>query len=380
MVRAGGMRPRPALPALAQRPLRVGYVSADFCQHTVGLFVKDVLLAHDPQRVTVLAYNASAVNDWVTAALRQGCLWREVGTLDDTALAALIRQDEVDVLVDLSGHTAGSRLTVFAHRPAPVLVSWLGYFATTGLPVMDAVLLDGWHAPAGTESQFVEPIVRLPLGRFCYTPVPFAPAEVAPPPCVANGFVTFGCFNNSAKLNPRVLATWAAILQAVPTARLVLKWRTFEDAALRDAVTAAFETHGIDPARLTLRGASFHADLLREYADIDIALDPFPFTGGLSSCEALWMGVPIITWPQAQVVSRQTWAFLSVIGHPEWAATCQADYVQQAVALAADVAHLAQLRATLRPTLQASPLCQVAAFTRGLEDALMGLAHTVAPA
>lgn len=380
MARAGGMRPRPALPALANRPLRVGYVSADFCQHTVGLFVKDVLLAHDPQRVTVLAYNASTVNDWVTAALRQGCLWREVGTLDDTALAALIRQDEVDVLVDLSGHTAGSRLTVFAHRPAPVLVSWLGYFATTGLPVMDAVLLDGWHAPAGTESQFVEPIVRLPQGRFCYTPVPFAPTEVAPPPCVANGFVTFGCFNNSAKLNPRVLATWAAILQAVPTARLVLKWRTFEDAALRDAVTAAFETHGIDPARLTLRGASFHADLLREYADIDIALDPFPFTGGLSSCEALWMGVPIITWPQAQVVSRQTWAFLSVIGHPEWAATCQADYVQQAVALAADVAHLAQLRTTLRPTLQASPLCQVAAFTRGLEDALMGLAHTVAPA
>ncbi len=181
VVQAGGPHSRPALRLLNGRPLRVGYVSADFCQHTVGLFVKDVLKAHDPARVMAFAYSAGQVQDWVTEAIRGACQFREAAVLDDAALAALIRQDEIDVLVDLSGHTAGSRLTVFAHRPAPVQVSWLGYFATTGLSCMDAVLLDEWHAPPGAEPPFVETIIRLPAGRICYQPVPFAP-PVSPPP------------------------------------------------------------------------------------------------------------------------------------------------------------------------------------------------------
>ena len=165
---AGGVRPRTAMPPLMDRPLRLGYVSADLCQHTVGLFVKDVLKAHDPTRVQVFAYSAGTVKDWVTDEIRTACTFRDVSTFDDAALAEQIRADGIDVLVDLSGHTGGSRLTAFAHRPAPVMVSWLGYFATTGLPTMDAVLLDTWHAPAGTEAQFVESILRLPSGRFCY--------------------------------------------------------------------------------------------------------------------------------------------------------------------------------------------------------------------
>ena len=225
IARAGGVRPRPALQPLKDRPLRLGYVSADLCQHTVGLFVKDVLKAHAGSRVQVFAYSACAVKDWVTDEIRAACTLREVSALDDAGLTEHIRADGIDVLVDLSGHTAGSRSTAFAHRPAPVMVSWLGYFATTGLPTMDAVLLDEWHAPLGTEAQFVEPILHLPTGRFCYQPVPWAPAEVSAPAFERNGFITFGCFNNTAKFNTGVFDAWARVLRAVPDARLILKWR-----------------------------------------------------------------------------------------------------------------------------------------------------------
>ena len=371
--RSGGETRRPPLHPLQERPLRVGYVSADFCQHTVGLFVKDVLKAHDKTRVQVFAYSAGTVQDWVTDEIRAACVFRDVSAVGDTALAAQIRADGIDVLVDLSGHTGGSRLTVFALRPAPVMASWLGYFATTGLPYMDAVLLDQWHAPAGTEEQFVEPIVRLAGGRFCYHPLPWAPAEVAPPAFQRNGFLTFGCFNNTAKFNDSVFDVWARVLQAVPNSRLILKWRTFNDAVFRQKVTQAFVDYGIAVERIELRSPSFHADLLKEYADIDIALDPFPFTGGLTSCEALWMGVPVVTWPQSRVVSRQTHAFLHQIGLPELSAKDADDYVKIAVDLANDRARLAHFRATLRDQMLASPLMDVTGFTRQLEDTLIDL-------
>lgn len=373
IVRAGGVRPRPSLQALLDRPLRIGYVSADLCQHTVGLFVKDVLKTHDSARVQVFAYSAGHVKDWVTNQIRAACTFRDVTALDDAVQAEQIRADGIDVLIDLSGHTAGSRLTAFAHRPAPVMVSWLGYFATTGLPYMDGVLLDQWHAPAGTESHFVEPILRLPSGRFCYQPVSWAPAALAAPAFERNGFITFGCFNNTAKFNAGVFDAWARVLQAVPDARLILKWRTFNDEAFRQQVTDAFVVRGITADRIELRGPSFHADLLKEYADIDIALDPFPFTGGLTSCEALWMGVPVVTWPQFRVVSRQTHAFLHQIGLPELSAQDADDYVSIAVKLARDRERLANLRATLRDRMRASPLMDVTGFTRQFEDTLIDL-------
>jgi len=371
--KSGGERPRPPPHPLDGRPLRVGYVSADLCQHTVGLFVKDVIKAHDPARVMAFAYSAGQVNDWVTDVIRAACRFRDVAALDDAALADLIRQDGIDVLVDQSGHTAGSRLTVFARRPAPVQVSWLGYFATTGLPVMDAVLLDEWHGSPEIETQFVEPVVRIAGGRFCYTPVPWAPEVVAPSPFKTRGYISFGCFNNTAKLNPGVIDLWARILKAVPDARLILKWRTFQDEGVCQSVRDGFAQHGVDPARLELRSASFHVDVLKEYAAIDIALDPFPFTGGLTSCEALWMGVPVVTWPQSRVVSRQTFAFLSAIGLPELAAKDAEDYERIAVTLANDKERLTALRAGMREKMRASPLMDVAGFTRQLEHNLFDL-------
>ena len=371
--RSGGFRSRPALPPLVGRPLRIGYVSADLCQHTVGLFVKDVLKVHNAIRVQVFAYNAGQVTDWVTDEIQSVCTFRNVVALDDTALADLIRSDVIDVLVDLSGHTANSRLTAFAYRPAPVMVSWLGYFATTGLPYIDAVLLDEWHAPDGVEVQFVEPIIRLPGGRLCYHPVPWTPAEVAPLSFEQNGYITFGCFNNTVKFNEKVFDVWARVLVAVPNSHFILKWRTFNDDTFRQKIIQAFVDRGVDVHRLELRGPSFHADLLKEYADIDIALDPFPFTGGLTSCEALWMGVPVVTWPQSRVVSRQTHAFLHQIGLPELSAQDADDYVRIAVELANDRARLAQLRVTLRERMRASPLMDVIGFTRQLEDTLIDL-------
>ncbi|MEK7302658.1 MAG: methyltransferase type 11, partial [Pseudomonadota bacterium] len=364
------------MPAIEHRPLRIGYVSADFCQHTVGLFVKDVITTHDRERVMVFAYSAGQVKDWVTDAIMAACQFRDVAHVGDTDVAALILQDKIDILVDLSGHTAGSRLTVFAYRPAPVLVSWLGYFATTGLPCMDAVLLDEWHAPEGFESKFTESIIRLAAGRFCYQPVPYAP-EIASSPWQRNGHITFGCFNNTAKLNEEVLDVWARILSAVPDSRLILKWRTFNDDHLREQVTGAFVERGIAAHRIELRGPSFHADLLKEYADIDIALDPFPFTGGLTSCEALWMGVPIVTWPQSRVVSRQTFAILSAIGLPELAAINADDYVRIATELTRDYNCLECLRTGLRRQMKDSSLLDISGFTQQLEQVLIEMYETI---
>ena len=369
---AGGYRPRPSIITLDGRVLRLGYVSADFCQHTVGLFVKDVLKAHGRSRVKVYAYSAGQMKDWVTEEIRSACCFRNVSELDDATLAEQIRADGIDVLVDLSGHTSGSRLTVSAHRPAPVMVSWLGYFATTGLPYMDAILLDEWHAPQGAEAQFVESISRLPAGRFCYQPAPW-PAEVTPPPFARNGHITFGCFNNTAKFNKDVFDLWANVLARVPESRLILKWRTFNDNAFRRKVTQAFVEHGVASKRIELRGPSFHADLLKEYGDIDIALDTFPLTGGLTSCEALWMGVPVVTWPQSRVVRRQTWAILNQIGLPELAAKIAKNYVRIAVRMANDRQRLTCLRNTLRDRMRASPLMDVAGFSRKFENALINL-------
>lgn len=372
----GGKKHRPLMSPLINRTLRIGYVSADFCQHTVGLFITPVLQAQNTGKVTIFAYYAGKVSDWVTDTIKSICTLRDISSMNDAAAANLIRHDKIDVLVDLSGHTAGSRLTVFARRPAPVQISWLGYFATTGLSYMDAVFLDDWHAPPGMEKKFVEQIIRLPLGRFCYDPVPFAP-ETTALPCLKNGFITFGSFNNTAKLNSTVFNLWAKILNAIPNSRLILKWRIFNDENFRRETIDAFVQRKIASDRIELRGPSFHVDLLKEYSDIDICLDTFPFTGGLTSCEALWMGVPVVTWPQTRVVSRQTYAILSAIGLPKLAARDAEDYIRIATDLANDQQRLKKMRHSLRCRMKASPLCDVSAYTKSLEDTMINLYNDI---
>lgn len=370
MTQVGSIKARPAFKPLMNRPLRIGYVSADLCQHTVGWLILPVLQQHSKQ-VEVYAYHNGNQLDSTTEQIKSLSHFRHINTLNDIQLVELIKQDEIDVLIDLSGHTAGSRLTVFAHRSAPIQVSWLGYFATTGLETIDAQLLDDAHMGETSANYFTERLIALP-SRWCYQPVPFAPA-VSSAPHLTNGYITFGSFNNTAKYNSEVFQTWACILHAVPNSRLLLKWRTYNDDTLKQTTLAQFQTLGIDPQRIELRPASFHANLLAEYSDIDIALDPFPFTGGMTSLESLWMGVPIITYPMQRLVSRQTHAVLSQIGLKEFSANSIDDYIQKAVALAHNQQQLLSLRNNLRQMMQASTLMDAKTITDKLEESLLRL-------
>lgn len=366
--------PMPGRPQQAGQPLRVGFLSPDLCDHPVGMFLLPVLGALDRQRIQPVLYSSGGRDDDTRQALRQQAAWLDVSALDAASLLATLRSHQLDVLVDLSGHTAGHRLAVLARRAAPLQVSWLGYFATTGVPAIDYVLMDRWHVPAGGERQFTEQVAYLPHGRFCYRAPAFAPA-IAPPPAIQRGYITFGSFNNPAKYHDGVFDRWAQILSAVPDSRLLLKWRDYSAASACQQVRDAFAQRGICPARIELRPFSCHAELLGEYADMDIALDPFPFTGGHTSCEALWMGVPVVSWPQERAVSRQTWAFLSALGLTELAGHTGEDYVQIAVGLAARLPWLATLRQTLRARMLASPLCDAEGFARGFETLLAQLHH-----
>ena len=267
-----------------------------------------------------------------------------------------------------SGHTAGNRLLLFTRRPAPVQASWLGYPGTTGLSSIDYLVMDAISAPPDAERWCVEALARLPYGRFSYMPPSYAPAVVEPA-SRRGGPLTFGSFNNVAKLGPEVVQLWAKVLAASPGSRLVLKWKSLGDAATRERVAGAFAAAGLAPERLELRGRSPHAQMLAEYGDIDIALDPFPFSGGLTSCEALWMGVPVVTLPGDRPASRQTLGFLHGLGLDDLAAGSKADYVRIAAALAADSGRRAELRETLRSRMAASPLADASLFTPTLEAA-----------
>jgi protein O-GlcNAc transferase len=364
---------RPPLRNPKDRILHIGYVSADLCMHTVGLMVKDVITQHDPKQFKVFTYHAGQQVDWVTKHFERKTHYRHCHTLNDNNLAQIIRQDHIDILVDLSGHTAGSRLSVFALRPAPIQVSWLGYFATTGLKTVDAVFLDEASTTDTTQDYFCEEIIKLP-SRLCYSPPPFTP-ELANAPCIRNGYITFGSFNNTAKLNPDVIALWSEIILSVPKSKLILKWRTFNDKYFNASMFQQFAKHGVSSDRLELRGPSFHSDLLKEYADIDIALDPFPFTGGQTTCDALLMGVPVITMPQERPVSRQSSSVLKACGLTALIAQNTATYKDIARKLSADLIYLANQRDRLRQLLLNSRICDEGGFQNELARTYNALIH-----
>lgn len=351
------------------RKLKIGYVSGDFIIHPVAMFLMRVLVAHDRSAFEIFAYSNDTKEDGATYHLRRlAGNWRSIASLNDGEAADLIGRDEIDILVDLSGHTGRNRLPLFARKAAPVQASWLGYFATTGVPAMDYIILDPVSAPAGSEHWYTEQVVRLPYGRFCYLTPPFD-VKVTEPPCMKRGHVTFGSFNNVAKISSGTLKLWAAILHAVPSSRLLLKWRSFDEASTIQRFLDAFAEMGVSAERIETRGESPYDKMLAEYADVDIALDPFPFGGGTTSCEALWMGVPVVTLPGERLASRQTLGFLTQMGLTELAAASPEDYVARAVALAKDSARLAELRRKLRPIFEASPICDGPKFTATLEHA-----------
>jgi predicted O-linked N-acetylglucosamine transferase (SPINDLY family) len=350
--------------------LRIGYVSADLYRHPVGWLGAAAIRAHNRSDVHVTVYANQVIRDDVTDSVGSNVdKWFDVFGMDDDALAARIHDDKIDVLVDLSGHTGGNRMSVFARRAAPVQVSWLGYFATTGLPTMDAILLDDDHVSQDGEAFFSERVVRLATGRFCYTAPSYAPAPRFP----ATDTVTFASFNNAAKLNKTVITLWARVLMEVPDSRLLLKSRAFADGVLQERIVAHFAQTGVTADRLTFEGHVEHAAMLDQYGDVDVALDPFPFCGGLTTCEALWMGVPVVTLPGRAVVSRQSHAILRSIGAGAWSAKNEDDYVSIAVRLAHDVSERRTLRHSLRERMRASPLCDGPRLARELESAYRAL-------
>ena len=349
------------------RRLRIGFVSGDFQTHPIGYFLTQALEARDRTAVEVFCYSNDIFADAATARFQTlADHWRVIAQSNDEQAAAAIRQDRIDILFDLSGHTDKNRLGLFALKPAPLQASWLGYPGTIGLAAIDYLIMDADTVPPGAEAWFAEAVARMPHGRFCYAPPDYAPDVVVPP---SSRPVTFGSFNNVTKVGPDVVRLWARVLQAVPGSRLLLKWKTLSERGVRHQLRAEFAAAGIDKNRVEWRASTPHPKMLAEYGDVDIALDPFPFCGGLTSAEALWMGVPVVTLPGDRPASRQTLGFLNQIGLRELAATSGDEYVRIATELAADPVRRAELRRGMRARISASPMCDGALQARGLEAA-----------
>ncbi len=349
------------------RRLRIGYVSPDFRRHPVTALFAPVIERHDRGQFEIFCYYNHRGADAVTARIRTAASqWRDVAGIEHPVLAEQIVADRIDILVDLAGHTAHNRLQVFARKPAPVQVEWLGYFNTTGIDAIDYFISDPHCSPPGQEQWFAEQLVRLPHTRFCYEPYPFMP-PVNALPALSKGHVTFGCFNNLAKINEGVLSLWARILEAVPGSRLVIQAQALDDAPNRERFAALAARCAIPRDRLELRPFVRLEEAARNYHGIDIALDPFPFCGGMTSFEALWMGVPVLTLASELVAGRQTLSMLRNLGLDTLVGRDEADYLRIAVGLASDLPGLAQLRRDLRQRFEASPLMDYDAFTLALE-------------
>ena len=353
------------------RPLRVGYVSADLRMHSVAWFIEPVLANHDRERFEIYAYHGHEIEDEVSEHMRSHVTkWRRLIGLSDEEVARGIQEDCIDILVDLNGHTAMNRLLVFARKPAPVQVTWLGYPNTTGLAAMDYRITDRYADPEGmTERYHTETLWRLPESFSCYRPPATAP-EVGALPGNESKTVTFGSFNSRSKIGPEVIALWARVLRAVPNSRLMLKGKGYDDDSVQEALREAFRAHGVGDERLRLHGGNdSHAQHLRRYHEIDIALDPFPYNGTTTTLDALWMGVPVVTLAGTTHVARVGVSLLNHLGLSEWIANSTQEYVEIAARWARDPRRLAALRRQLRTRMASSPLTDASAFTRHLETA-----------
>lgn len=352
------------------RRLRIGYVSPDFRKHSVAYFIEPVLKAHDRKEFQVICYSNTMTTDAVTERIRAYAhQWRDIRGMSHKKTAELIRKDEIDILVDLAGHTGGNRILLFALKPAPVQVAWIGYPVTTGLSTMDYKIVDKYTDPAGmTERFYTEKLIRMPDSFLCYLPDRDSP-EVKELPALAAGFITFGSFNNFSKVSPKIMALWIRLLRALPGSHLLMKARGFSDRATRKNVLEKFKSEGISIERIELLpwelSAARHLEL---YNRVDIGLDTFPYNGTTTSCEAMWMGVPVITLAGNTHVSRVGVSLLSNVGLTELIAGTPEEYIKIASTLASDHVRLKYLRENLRAKMANSPLTDAEHFTKNLED------------
>ncbi|WP_246044568.1 O-linked N-acetylglucosamine transferase, SPINDLY family protein [Geomonas ferrireducens] len=357
-----------------ERVLKLGYVSADFREHAVARFIEPVLKNHDRARFQVFCYSNVTAPDDRSARIAALCdRFVNIAGLSDAQVAKILSRDGIDILIDLSGHSAGNRLSLFARKPAPVQMTWIGYPFSTGLAAIDYRITDAVCDPPGTTERFhTEELIRLPGPFSCFAPPEEAP-EVAELPALATRRITFGSFNNPAKITPETVALWSEVLRAVPGSRMLLKGYSLACPETAKGFEEAFAAHGIERERLTLTGNTpSYRDHLALYGEVDIALDTFPYNGTTTTCEALWMGVPVVTLTGASHRARVGASLLCAVGLSELAAGDSGGFVATARALAGDPERLAALRRTLRPTMDAAPLTDGAGFTRSFEDALAG--------
>jgi protein O-GlcNAc transferase len=359
------------------RPLTIGLLSGSFKSHPVGWLTVAGIETLDPDQFSVICLTQHTLQkDAMCQRFRAAATeWVEVECMTDAVLVDAARARVIDILIDLGGYGDSSRMPACANRLAPVQIKWVGMQChSTGMAEMDWFLTDRWETPDGFEPLYSERLLRLADGYVCYSPPPYAP-DVVPLPALKNGFVTFGCFNNLAKITPLVIEVWAEILRRVPTARLILKTHQFSDGPTADGIRADFAVLGIDCGRIELRGPSGHRAFMGEYGHVDFVLDPFPYSGGLTTCEALWMGVPTVTLPGEIFASRHSASHLSNAGLSDWVAGSVETYVATAVSRASDVPALAELRMKLRDQVRQSPLCDAPRFGRNLGVALRHAWH-----
>jgi predicted O-linked N-acetylglucosamine transferase (SPINDLY family) len=351
------------------RRLRIGYVSNDFREHSVSRFLQQLFQNHDHGNFEIVCYSDVRNPDSLTALLR-GCAdqWHDIKTKTDQSLAEMIRGDGIDILVDLMGYTAHNRLMVFGRKPAPIQISYLGHPGTTGLAIIDYRLTDGLSDPPGmTDAYYTEGLLRLPRTNWCFAPPPKVP-EVGPSPVSQGRPLCFGSFNKLAKATPQVLDMWAEILSAAAGSRLILKSRALADPLTHARVCREFELRGVSPERLELVG--FENDLashFQMYGQVDIALDTFPYHGTTTTCEALWMGAPVVTLAGETHLARVGVSLLTNVGLAELIASSAEEYVSIAVGLARDHTRLRELRGGMRQRMLASPLMDGRQFARDVE-------------
>ncbi len=353
------------------RRIRVGYLSPDLKSHAVAYFFEPLLAHHDRQRFELFAYASVAHEDAVSARMRAAFdVWHNVHADSDEAVAARVRNEGIDVLVDLAGHTAGHRLGVFALAPAPVQITYLGYPDTTGLRTMDVRITDRRCDPPGSEAFHTERLAFLESGMHCYAPHPAAP-EPSRSPHEERGPLTFGSFSNTSKTTERVVARWSTVLRAIPSARMLMKFPTLGDPETADNFRRWFSRHGVDPERITLHpGMVSYLENLAAYSQVDVMLDTFPYCGTTTTCEALWMGVPVLSLVGDRHVSRVGLSLLEQVGLGSFAQPSESEWVARAVELDSPSGReeLRQLRTRLRAILMASPLCDAPRKARELED------------
>lgn len=353
------------------RKLKMGYLSQNFRRHSVVYFIEPLLAHHDHQQFEIFCYYNNTQNDAVTQRLQQySDHWCNCVTLSDEALIDRIRTDQIDIMVDLMGHTS-NRMLLLARKPAPIQVAYLGYSNTTGLSTIDYRLTDGYTEPEGVADKFSsEVLVRMPDSYFCYRPADETYlAPVGPLPALQNGYLTFGSFNIHAKLSPTILSLWAQVLQALPRSKLFIKAISLDELATRQALEDYFVKLGVTPERLILTGyAPSLKDHLNMYQQVDIALDSYPYNGATTTCETLWMGVPVVTLVGETPASRMGLSILATVGLTELIAQTKEEYVNICLKLAGERAYLQQLRAGMRESLRTSPLMDASSFTRHLES------------